>query len=808
MNYLDESKLVTKLPSLSNHIAIVGDMPRDETSKAHFTASFFGSISAVGREAGFDVRNSLLTNILDFFPPEGKYGLISREKIAECQSRVVNELISFNPKSIIFLGERSASAFKPDFSNLEDERGQPFLWNGIPSIITFHPRDIFARFYLNPLAIHDFGKAKRYSIEGWKEPQLNLVWRPSLEATCEFLNDCLNRKPYLSVDIETDQWLRITCIGFAYNTNSAFTIPFAFPSQERYWTEQQEKVIWPLLARVLESCKLIGHNAVHFDHEVLCRHKIMPNFVSDTMFAHWEVYAEMLKSLGFCSSLYTDMPYWKDVLRAARSGRIDATEEYRYNAKDAVICLQCAYAIRKELDEQPKSLLEHYRFNIRTSRAFQYMTLRGVRFDRDKLESRKIELEYERSKLQARFNAEVGRELNVRSPKFKRYLYDELKLPVQFKLSKNEAGDYEQKETADYLSLLYLARSYSHLPQVLTAAQLRRLLKRISSLNAIRTRKDGRIGWGFGLVSTETGRAAGYKPLDGCGVQPQNVDSKDRDLFCADDGGFWLKADLEGADSWTVAAQCAALGDSTMMNDLLAGIKPAQALAIAQLFGQQLISASPQDLLTFKARLKEVTKQEETERGPKRTTYDVMKAVSHGGNYGMKKMTMHQNIFKKSDGNLFIPPNDCEYFQRLYFHRYPGLNKLHETMVTLMTSKGYLDSFGGTRRYFFGRRDTSTVREMLSHLPQAHTSYATNRLIERCYYWSENRIPGTQRLILRPCNQVHDETCILFDSDRLDYVRSLFHRMTDVPMECWGIKFTIPFEAMYGPNWGNCKEEL
>ena len=107
---------------------------------------------------------------------------------------------------------------------------------------------------------------------------------------------------------------------------------------------------------------------------------------------------------------------------------------------------------------------------------------------------------------------------------------------------------------------------------------------------------------GFNVVGTDTSRVSGYKPLDGKGVQPQNVDSRDRDLFLADEGCFWLKADLEGADSWTVAAQCQALGDSNMMNDLLGGIKPAQALAIAHVFDRKLITASTEVLASYKAK--------------------------------------------------------------------------------------------------------------------------------------------------------------------------------------------------------------
>lgn len=126
-----------------------------------------------------------------------------------------------------------------------------------------------------------------------------------------------------------------------------------------------------------------------------------------------------------------------------------------------------------------------------------------------------------------------------------------------------------------------------------------------------------------------------------------------------------------------------------------------------------------------------------------------------------------------------------------------------------MNEYGYLDSYGGTRRMFFGRRDNGTVRDMLSHLPQAHTSYSTNKFIERIYYWTRNRDSACrQRLIIEPVNQVHDETCFLKRDQDIDFVRGFCKDATNIPMECWKQPFTIPFEIMYGPNWGECKETL
>lgn len=761
------------------------------------------------RNAEVEIKECFHGNLVNFYPRDGRWSNLTPDEIASSQTILLDDLKAFNPKALVALGDETAAAFKPDFSDMEAERGAPFYWGTVPSVCTFHPKQIFIQYRLNPLVTADLAKAKKYALNGWQPPKFNIIYQPDFRTACDHLNRFIAEDAYLSVDIETNSELKMTCIGFAYNPTSAITIPFITQNGRRYWNHTEETYIMRLVAKVCEKCKLIGHHALHFDHKVLfTSHRILPNFVDDTEFAHWECYPELLKGLGFCNSLYTDFPYWKDVLSQARRGLVEYWREYEYNSKDAITVFSCAYEIKKEMSELPKKVFEHYRFNVRISRAFQYMGIRGVRFDTTKHAARLKELTDEANELEKVFQAQAGKKLNIRSPKqINAWLYDELKLPVQFKTVKDDDGISTDKATTDYLAMLHLARSFPEIPAILCGARLRRLFKRTSSLSKIIPRPDGRVGWDFNVVGTKTGRASGYKPLDDHGVQPQNVDSKDRDLFLADDGGYWGKGDLEGADSWTIAAQCVSLGDSRMMDDLLGGVKPAQALAIAHLFGHELITAPTNVLKQYVPALKSKTKEEEASRGAKRSTYDGMKAVSHGSNYGMREQTMHENIFKKSNGETWIPPKDCAFFQALMYKRYPGINKVHEQMVRLMNDIGHLDSFSGTRRFFYSRRDNATVREMLSHLPQSHTNYATNKLIERMYYWSENR-ERKVHLVMKPCNQVHDETCFLFQQERLEFVRELFYKMTELEMECWGVKFRIPFEVGYGPSWGDAKEEL
>ena len=92
------------------------------------------------------------------------------------------------------------------------------------------------------------------------------------------------------------------------------------------------------------------------------------------------------------------------------------------------------------------------------------------------------------------------------------------------------------------------------------------------------------------------------------------------------------------------------------------------------------------------------------------------------------------------------------------------------------------------------------LREMCSYLPQVHTAYVTNKNIERYYYDKEARRDG--HLILKLCNQVHDELCGFVYEDDADKLAELYKRFWAVPLTIWGVTFTIEFEGQLGPSWG------
>ena len=764
-------------------LMIVGDKPFDRHATTPFSASHERTIRSMCEQSGISWKDVITTNLTD------------------STVDVVELALQHNPNTVIALGKETLEYFKGDSKlKLDDERGAPFHTHRFGAVVvpTYHPRQIFIKYHMRGAMLNDLKKAQRIHTEGWKENKYELVYTPTIDEIFQHLNWFKNTKCLLSVDIET-RYPAITCIALAWSPTEAICIPFVKEDHTSCWALYEETMIWERLADVLETCPLIGQNAQHFDHNVLAQHYgINANFVHDTMFMQWECYQELPKTLAFLNSYYTDNPFHKDILKRARSGQISYDKEFEYCCLDTCVTFECYEALDAELNDFPKASRAHYEFNIQTARAYQYMTYRGVHISKDKLKARVKDLGQEIQAEESTLTDMVGWDVNVKSPKqVTKLLYDELMLEKQYKTTKKVTGEETTGVTGDYLTILYLARKYPDVPELRQLALVRKLYKRHSTLKGIKCRPNSNIiSWEFNCAGTESGRSSGKKPIDGYGVQPQNVDRRDRDLIEPFPNQSWLKADLEGADSWTQAAQLSAIGYPELLEDLLTGLKPAQRLAIASLKGKEYMYFESE-------KCKEELPLLKTPEGE--TQYRIMKAVSHGSAYGMKKRMMHQTIFKGSDGEIFVPEAECAKFQKMFYERY-NFPALHEFVFKKLQSEGYLDSANGVRRYFLGRKDGTTLRKMLAQAPQAHTAHVANKVIHRLFYGPENRI-GDQ-LIIHPCNQVHDELDGMFDTDKLEQATDVMSAVWRVPISYWGVEFTIPFEAEHGADWGNLPNEM
>jgi hypothetical protein len=268
------------------------------------------------------------------------------------------------------------------------------------------------------------------------------------------------------------------------------------------------------------------------------------------------------------------------------------------------------------------------------------------------------------------------------------------------------------------------------------------------------------------------------------------------------DPGMWLwQCDLAGADAWTVAADLVQLGNTTMMDDLLAGIKPSKVLLL--MLQELEAKRSPASINALsRDELKRRTKALDTD-GALATIYLCMKRIQHGTNYLMGPAQCSDTIFKDTEGETYLPVQTASLYQNLYKLRYPVDLRI-ERIQHELRSTGAIRSAAGTYRYFFSTRGGHTEHEILAAAaasnPQTNTTHAINLALVNMLDDPRNR-RKTGALFIEPTAQVHDALAGQFPQNLVDFARERITDYFSTPLNINGIDITIPFEGHYGPNW-------
>ena len=399
--------------------------------------------------------------------------------------------------------------------------------------------------------------------------------------------------------------------------------------------------------------------------------------------------------------------------------------------------------------------------------------------------------------------------LNVKSGVFTDYLYETLKLPPQ----RDKTTD---ALTKDFFALLKLKKKTKH-PVVEIALRMTELRTRATQLS-LDIDPDGRIRSAYNLVGSETGRVTTKKSPTGTGRNAQATADDDtlkdeddplreglRSLLVADPNCYLVKCDLKGADGWTVAANLAALGDNTMLEDLKSGVKPAQVLCLAmRLFVKGLL---PQARAVMVERDRSKLKELCLEVKKDDWDYFACKQVIWGFCYLLGAKTAAEHVFKVSQGNVEMTEAEMQTLKNLLLLRYllPKWWKSTENRLLKQPYPPKLTSPSGHTRKFFGRRQ-EILGEALAHEPQNVTTYAVKLATYKCWTDPENRIPfgngpGGMGLRAEILHTIHDE--LLFHTKIEDTpwtvgkIKSWFNN----PIKIAGIDLVIPFEGTWGTDW-------
>lgn len=843
-------------------IAIIGEAPGEEEEQhgQPFIGKSGQLLNSLLRDADIDRNKCFVGNVCQVRPPGNEISRFewSGSEIQDGISQLSNDLSIFQPNISILLGNIPLRVAKDPSAKVSSWSSSLFLGNagsafaGRKCISGFHPAGIlrfwgmdgnFARLKACIVRARNDGECKELIL-----PSRELITHLSASALCHLMdnwpagqrcsvdiegglpNGCVNDG--VRADSKRRRYIGWRCVALSARPSKAFAIA--------WWkfTELEHALLLRSFAGLMARIDVpkVLQNSL-YESFVLGYGYGIPvlNVVEDTMLKMHEKYCELPKSLSVGASIYTREPHWKDEEMYETTGESLAIGCCR----DTAVTVEICESLDSCLDGPAK---QHYQTNIAMLNPALYMELRGIRYDQEAVSKKKAEVREALDRCGERVNEITGKESrgkkgSLSSTRLAKVLYTELDYEPQFK---KENGRKTTKFTTDVEAILHLQKklpSDNLLRHILEHRHLEGLLETLS----ISPDADGRVRCSYNVVGTETGRFSCKTSPTGSGANLTTITKSLRSNYTADPSYDLFQCDLSGADGWTVAAHCARLGDPTMLDDYLAGLKPAKIIAALYGFGET-VNRLDRDSLAFwgSKRPFAAISQELGE-----WVYQGCKKVAHGSNYKMGIPTMQTNLmkdsFKETGVPVYLDFHTTQDLQNHYFRRYQGVPLWHAWATSTLVSKGTLTTPSGHTRVFFGKRFGrdihDTVKEFLAHEPQSTTTWSTNLamlnlwrdpenrvamvdrvrfLVHTCsgavHYWSgpisalDRLVPGS--LLIEPLHQVHDALIGQWPKFLRDWASPKVKSYFNNPILIAGREIIIPFDGGYGDNWGECKNPI
>lgn len=518
-------------------IIFIGDHPstNDDTVMQIFSGSTGDLFDMALSVVGLSREEVRIANVLNYQPAKNDFQRANQTwQMEEGRNYLRAYLKNSKHKVIVALGN-DAMDFLLGFDGVDKHRGSVYKYDDMFVVPTFHPYSVIQDGTNTPAFLHDLAKALRISKEGWKEPTFNFIVDPSY-FDVEALLPTLLSAPRLYCDIETkmsNSYIR--CMGFAWSTKDAVCI---FNDSGYYGIKSGKNTMGPSFTRVLRillenDIPKTFHNGM-FDTMMLEENGIgVGNWDHDTMLAQHALQPQLPKGLDYCTSMYTDINYYKD--DGKESGdRIDRTKLGIYNCKDVIATALVQEAQEKEFNEVS---LEMYKFNLKCIPLAKHFSRTGLLVDEERREEIKNRVEKKREQdymifmgIQKLMGVEPFKA--TQHARVKSFLYDTLELPVKTKRDGSITADEDavvshmgtvQKKLQD------LKTESGRQPWELKMASLKLLLrirgneKLLSSYINISLSPDGRARSWYKSTGTETLRWSAGSWYDESGLNGQTI---------------------------------------------------------------------------------------------------------------------------------------------------------------------------------------------------------------------------------------------------------------------------------------------
>lgn len=545
---------------------------------------------------------------------------------------------------------------------------------------------------------------------------------PSMVEATDFLNyvyaeGLAGKIVYFDIEVKH---LELNCIGFSVDASEAMCIPL-MNELGNYYTIAHEMELMRLIAKILcnKTYGKCGQNVIFDTHFLLRKYGLRITGLDDTMIAQHTLWHEFPKGLDMITSMYTDIPYYKDDGKDWFKGGGSYEKLWRYNCFDV---LSCAEAFPQQVEELIETnQLKTYERQRSIIEPCVYMMERGVKVDEAVLAAERLKYEKRLEPLRAEFTKLVP-DVNARSS-------TQLKQLFYGQMGHKEITNKHKKVTTDVLALKRLAsQGVREASLILQIRKDEKILSTYFSQNKFDS--DGRIRCQYKPVGTAYSRLASAQSFFGTGMNMQNWPHSALICLTPDEDYIFYAFDLSQAENRIVAY----VGRIEQMIDAFETGKDVHSLTASLIFQKPVeeISDEPGSSTIGGGVL--------SERG-------WGKRANHGLNYGFeaKAFAMMYEISLKeairiTDG---------------YHNAYPGVrNGFHAHVKECIKKDHAITNLMGRTSRFLSIPSNETFMAAYACIPQGSVGDIINERGMSYVYYNRQSFESLELL-----GQVHDSIC-------------------------------------------------
>lgn len=763
---------------------------------------------------------------------------LAKIDLIKYEQELLNEIISINPTVIVPLDDLALGAVYPYIKTAKRPSKRKFWvycyrgsvlplredWQSkfaapIKVIPIIGPQLQYGDWSVRSYTQLDYKKIVEKRLNRLPAGDFGNVWvcRSALEFD-RFLDRQIAKQPTrVTFDLEWSGGL-MTAISFCFDNFEAVSIPLGDPNMSM----ADKAIIWIRMAKIFNSPLEKNNQNIKEDWKILERHGFhVSNVTSDSMLKGALLYPELPKGLDFYTSIYTEIPYYKDEGSDFDAKRHGKDGFYLYNAKDSLAAAVASSEMDKELEAEPK-LKQLYANEIAPSIIiYKNMDLRGLLVDNE-VKKKKIE------KYKNLFHSNewilknmIGNDdFNARSwQQVGKLIYEDLKYPARKKTLENGTVTYKtDKNTLDDLLIHYGKTngeiSYNILSRIIMCRKIAKVIEYISTP----LYPDETFRGAYNLAGTETGRSSCSKTLD---VKfrdeedpkaPKNTKRLGRSLqtiskhgFAVDDEVFEDFKDKEIADDIREMfvprrGFCFVEGDG-------AGAEARVVFVLADDFdGLAAMDQKPKIHAKTAGAIFGIDPYTITSKEPKipkvgMAYYDLGKRIRHAGNYKMGAFRLAQMSH--------LPIKFCEEALEKFHAHDPKIKSVfHAEVENFIRRFRHLETPFGRRRDFFNQFSEELLKEAIAYIPQSTISDLTKFTMWRIVDKLEGYLIDYHFLV-----EQHDSILAEVKLDLKEKYLETFKRTYERPISfregtlVRDYELIVPAEVFVGlNNWNNMLE--